>query len=102
MSSCPCSGDSYRLSVSFSCQKNCIFAINRPVLYMTYHYNKCVSFLSPNYLLPKSMPSSYRHVNTFIIFCVVISLLDKYKYHIIMAIIFLIDKCIMLFLHDIV
>ena len=82
------------LPVSRSCQINSEFDINRPIFYMTFHYNKCVLCLSSNYVLLKkcTKPSSYRYINTFIIFWVVISVLDKYKYHIIMAMI--------LFLHD--
>jgi hypothetical protein len=90
------------LPVSRSYQINSEFAINRPILYMTFHYNKCVSFLSSSYVLLKqcTKPSSYRYINTFIILCVFISVLDKYKYHIIMAMILLIYKCIISFLHD--
>jgi hypothetical protein len=90
------------LPVSRSCQINSEFDINRPIFYMTFHYNKWVSFLSSSYVLLKkcTKPSSYRYINTFIILCVVISVLDKYKYHIIMAMILLIYKCLMSFLHD--
>jgi hypothetical protein len=39
------------LPVSRSCQINSEFDINRPIFYMTFHYNKCALCLSSNYVL---------------------------------------------------
>jgi hypothetical protein len=74
--------------------------INQARLIKTHFLLVCNLFNHQAIYCLKSAHGSYRYINTFIIFYVVISVLDKYKYHIIMAMILLMYKCIMSFLHD--